>query len=36
MVALEGLEKAYYTLLSSLGEFSPKTKEIGDLIKKIE
>ena len=36
MVALEGLEKAYYTILSSLGEFDPKTKEVGDLLKKIE
>lgn len=36
MIALEGLEKAYYTFLSALGEFDPKTKEIGDLIKKIE
>jgi len=36
MVALEGLEKAYYTFLSALGEFDPKTKEIADLIKRIE
>ena len=36
MVALEGLEKAYYTFLSALGEFDPKTKEIAELIKKIE
>jgi len=36
MVALEGLEKAYYTFLSSLGEFDPKTKEIGELINHIQ
>ena len=36
MVALEGLEKAYYILLSAVGEFDPKTKEVGDLIKWIE
>lgn len=36
MVALEGLEKAYYILLSAVGEFDPKTKEVGDLIKRIE
>jgi tetratricopeptide (TPR) repeat protein len=36
MVALEGLEKAYCTFMSALGEFDPKTKEISDLIKRIE
>ncbi len=36
MVALEYLEKAYYTFLSALGEYDPKTKDAGDLIKKIE
>ncbi len=36
MVALEYLEKAYYAFLGRLGEFDTKTKEVGELIKKIE
>lgn len=36
MVALEGLEKAYYIFLGALGEFDPKTREIADVIKRIE
>lgn len=36
MVALEYLEKAYYAFLGRLGEFDSKTKEAGELMKKIE
>ena len=36
MVALEYLEKSYYTFLSALGEFDPKTKEVAEMIKNIE
>jgi hypothetical protein len=35
MVALESLDTAYYTFLSALGEFDNKTKDVGELIKKI-
>jgi tetratricopeptide (TPR) repeat protein len=36
VIAGEFLEKAYYILMNSLGEFDPKTKEIGDLAKRVE
>ena len=35
-IAFEFIEKAYYILMNSLGEFDPKTKEVGELAKKIE
>lgn len=36
MVAVEFLEKAYYILTNSLGEYDPKTKEVGELSKRVE
>lgn len=36
VIAVEYLEKAYYILMNSLGEFDPKTKEVGDLAKRVE
>lgn len=36
VTAGEFLEKAYYILMNSLGEFDPKTKEVGELAKKVE
>jgi len=36
VIASEFLEKAYYILLNSLGEYDPKTKEVGELSKKVE
>lgn len=36
MIAVEFLEKAYYILMNSVGEFDPKTKEVGELVKRVE
>ena len=35
-VAADYLEKAYIILMNSLGEYDPKTKEVGELAKKVE
>jgi hypothetical protein len=36
VVAGEFLQKAYIILSQTLGEFDPKTKEVGDLSKKVD
>jgi tetratricopeptide (TPR) repeat protein len=36
VIAGEFLEKAYYILTQTLGEFDPKTKEVGELAKKVQ
>jgi len=35
MVAIEFIDKAYYAFMARLGEFDPKTKEVGELMAKI-